>query len=218
MEKNRGKVRCILITILMLGVAILENAMTVNAAMSKSAQHKLYKKTMRNYAVKAKASYKKNSPYGGLDAASKKVLYLFVDIDKNGTDELVMRYGQDRDTAVAIGYGESTSIYTIKNGKVITVLDNTNIQPLCHDKFVRIYKNRSRINMGYTHGYKDNIFCKYSNGIINQSKNVIRLALISENGRTWGSYNFKKISPSTYYSKYKRLTNNEKGYIMKIYK
>lgn len=127
-------------------------------------------------------------------------------------------YGYDRNTAVGSGYGESTSIYTIKSGKVITVLDNTNVNPLCHDNFVRIYKNRSRINMGYTHGYRDNIFCKYSNGIISQSKNVIHLALISQGGRTWGRYNNKTISASTYQSKFKSLTNNEKGYIMKIYR
>ena len=40
--------RYILLTMLMLCVAILGSAMNVNAAMSKSAQHKLYKTTMKN--------------------------------------------------------------------------------------------------------------------------------------------------------------------------
>ena len=56
-------------------------------AMSKSTQHKLYKKTMQDYARKSKASYKRNSLYIGGSGSSKKVMYLFVDIDKNGTDE-----------------------------------------------------------------------------------------------------------------------------------
>lgn len=41
MIKNCGKMRYILLTMLMLCVAILGSAMNVNAAMSKSAQHKL---------------------------------------------------------------------------------------------------------------------------------------------------------------------------------
>lgn len=132
-------------------------------AMSKSSQHKLYKNTMKNYARKAKASFKRNTYYSGFSRNSRKVMYLFVDIDKNGTDELIMRYADpkaERNTAKGSGYGESTSIYTIKNGKVITVLDHSNVNPFCHNNFVHIFKNRSRIDMGFSHGYDDHTLCK----------------------------------------------------------
>lgn len=54
-----------------------------------------------------------------------------------------MRYGiptYDRNTAKGSGYGESTSIYTIKNGKVVTVLNHSNVIPARHDNFVHIFK------------------------------------------------------------------------------
>lgn len=186
-------------------------------AMSKSAQHKLYKKTMKNYAQKAKSSYRKYSSYSGLSSTSRKVMYLFVDIDKNGTDELVMRYADpksERNTARGSGYGESTTIYTIKKGKVVTVLDHSNVNPLCHDNFVHIFKNRSRIDMGLSHGYDDHTFCKYSKGKLYTSKGKIWMTSYG----TRASYNQKSISLSTYRAKYKSLTNNGKGYTMKLYK
>lgn len=190
--------------------AVLSGAVTANAAMSKSAQHKLYKPTMKNYAKKAKASCKRNFS----DGISRKVMYLFVDIDKNGTDELVMRYGGSSNTAEGLGYGESTTIYTIRNGKVVTVLDHSNVDPRCHDNFVHIFKNRSRIDMGRTsYEYDAHTFCKYSNGKLYTNSNAIWMAITS--GR-W-SYNQKSISRSAYQAKYNSLTNNGKGYTMKIY-
>ena len=217
MKKCRKNIYCILVTVIMMCTAILSGAVTTNAAMSKTAQHKLYKATMRSYAIKVKASYKKHSAYVGLSGStSRKVMYLFVDIDKNGTDELIMRYGypkSDRNTAVSSGYGESTTIYTIKNGKVITVLDHSNVDPARHDNFVRIFKNRSRIDMGLSHGYDDHTFCKYSNGKLYTNSNTIWMTATSSSWR----YNQKSISRSSYQAKYKSLTNNGKGYTMKIY-
>ena len=209
MKKCRKNIYCILLTVIMMCIAILSGTVMANAAMSKSAQHKLYKTTMKNYAKKAKASCKRNFS----DGISRKVMYLFVDIDKNGTDELVMRYGGSRNTAEGSGYGESTTIYTIKNGKVITVLDHSNVDPARHDNFVHIFKNRSRIDMGLSHGYDDHTFCKYSNGKLYTNSNTIWMTATSSSWR----YNQKSISRSSYQAKYKSLTNNGKGYTMKIY-
>lgn len=209
MKKCRKNIYCILLTAIMMCIAILSGTVMANAAMSKSAQHKLYKTTMKNYAKKAKASCKRNFS----DGISRKVMYLFVDIDKNGTDELVMRYGGSRNTAEGSGYGESTTIYTIKNGKVITVLDHSNVDPARHDNFVHIFKNRSRIDMGLSHGYDDHTFCKYSNGKLYTNSNTIWMTATSSSWR----YNQKSISRSSYQAKYKSLTNNGKSYTMKIY-
>lgn len=218
MRKCIKNMYCVLLIVIMMCTAIFSGTVTVNAAMSKSAQHKLYASTMKKYAKKAKESCRKNSI--GSAGTSRKVMYTFADIDKNGIDELIMRYADpayNRDTAKSSGYGESTSIYTIKKGKVYTVLDNSNICPGFHSNFVRIYKNRSRINMGFSHGYFDDLFCKYSNGKIEKKKGTIQLIFI-HTGTRITKCNGKKISYSTYISKYNSLTNNEKGYIMKIYK
>ena len=210
MRKTVYKKDFLIITLLLAAVLGFTFSSTTVHAMSKSAQHKLYKTTMKNYAKKAKASCKRNFS----DGISRKVLYLFVDIDKNGTDELVMRYGGSRNTAEGSGYGESTTIYTIKNGKVVTVLDHSNVDPRCHDNFVHIYKNRSRIDMGrISYQYDAHTFCKYSNGKLYTSSNTIWMAATSGG---W-SYNQKSISRSTYQAKYKSLTNNGKGYTMKVY-
>ena len=216
MRKTVYKKDFLIITLLLATVlGFTFSSTTTVHAMSKSAQHKLYKTTMKNYAKKAKASCKKNSPRYNVDSSWEKVkvLYLFVDIDKNGTDELVMRYGGSRNTAEGSGYGESTTIYTIKNGKVVTVLDHTDVNPSRHDNFVHIFKNRSRIDMGLSHGYDDHTFCKYSNGKLYTNSNTIWMTATSSSWR----YNQKSISRSTYQAKYKSLTNNGKGYTMKVY-
>ena len=211
MRKIIYKKDFLIITLLLATVlGFMFSSTTTVHAMSKSAQHRMYKTTMKNYVKKAKSSCKRNFS----DGISRKVLYLFVDIDKNGTDELIMRYGGSRNTAVGTGYGESTTIYTIKNGKVVTVLDYSNVNPLRHDNFVHIFKNRSRIDMGLSHGYDDHTFCKYSNGKLYTNSNIIWMTATSDR---W-SYNQKSISRSSYLAKYKSLTNNGKGYTMKIYK
>lgn len=217
MRKIVYKKDFLIITLLLATVlGFMLNSTTTVHAMSRSAQHKLYKTTMKNYAKKVKASYKRNSPEHNTGSSWRKVMYLFVDIDKNGTDELIMRYAdpkQERNTASGLGYAESTTIYTIKNGKVVTVLDHTDVNPSRHDNFVHIFKNRSRIDMGLSHGYDDHTFCKYSNGKLYTSSNTIWMAATSS---SW-SYNQKSISRSTYQAKYKSLTNNGKGYTMKVY-
>ena len=61
-------------------------------------------------------------------------------------------------------------------GKVCTVLDNSDVCPYLQCNFVRIYKDRSMINMGMLHGYADDLFCKYSNG------------KVIEKGKIWLTY------------------------------
>lgn len=207
--------KTVLFLIIMLFVFSVHAPQSVQA-MSRSAQHKLYKKTMKRYAKKAKASYRRHTSYDGTARTNLKVMYLFVDIDKNGTDELVMRYGNpssDIDTSFGSGYGESTTIYTIKNRKVVTVLDNSDVDPHHHSNFVHIYKNRSRIDMGFYHGYDDHTFCKYSNGKLYTNKNTITMTCFNKSAQ----YNQKPISFSAYKAKHKAMIDDRKGYIMKIY-
>lgn len=93
MNKRIKKIYGILLVLVMLCGVVCADSVIANAAMSKSAQHKFYTNTMKTYAKKARASYKRNAPSYDLGSSVKKVLYLYVDIDKNGTDELIMRYG-----------------------------------------------------------------------------------------------------------------------------
>ncbi len=103
------------------------NPSEVSAAtkkLSKKKQHKLYASTMKKYATKVKESVSDPELYGSYDFSKYRVMYVFADIDKNGTDELIMRYrdpASGKYTGISTGYGENTSIYTIRNGKVRTV-------------------------------------------------------------------------------------------------
>ena len=69
-------------------------------AMSKSTQHKLYKKTMQDYARKSKASYKRNSLYIGGSGSSKKVMYLFVDIERTERMSWLCATGTQKQTRI----------------------------------------------------------------------------------------------------------------------
>ena len=214
MRKKLKKLSPVLFAVIFILGMVSATSLTTVYAMSRSAQHNLYKSTMKKYAQKAKASFKKYS-HGQFDS-SRKVMYVFVDIDKNGTDELIMRYDNPqyyRNTATGSGYGESTSIYTIKNGKVVTVLDNSEVNPAYHQNYVHIFKNRSRIDRGFSHGYEDHIFCKYSNGKLYTGSNFISMTATQSDC----SYNGRSISRAAYKSKYNSLTNNGRGYTMKLY-
>lgn len=221
MKKKMKQLFTILLSVMMLATAVCGSVETVSAAtMSKTQQHKLYDKTMKSYVSRVKNSLKK---YDGEEyAGGRKFMYVFADIDKNGIDELIMRYDNPKsagNTAKSSGYGESTSIYTInKSGKVATVLNNTVFHPLIHTDFVRIFTGRNRIDMGFSHGYDDHLFCKYSNGKLNTKSERIRMTNSTYSGKMHPEYNSKPVSYSWYKAKYKELTNSEKGYKMKLCK
>ena len=186
-------------------------AAPANAKISKKAQHKLYATTMKCYAKAVKKAAKRNGSYAG----DRKVMYVFADIDKDGIDECIMRYSNpsyDNNTATSSGYGETTSIYTIKKGKVKTVFNKTNFDPACHDTFVRIFKGSSYIDQGFSHGYDDHSFYKYKNGKLSKKP-----AYIMQSYENIYEINGKRVKKSIYKNKYKKLTRKQKGYIMKLY-
>ncbi|MDO4978238.1 MAG: hypothetical protein Q4E53_13380 [Eubacteriales bacterium] len=206
------------------------NPSEVSAAtkkLSKKQQHKLYASTMKKYAVKVKESVSDPELYGDYDFSRYRVMYVFADIDKNGTDELIMRYrdpASGKYTGISTGYGENTSIYTIRNGKVRTVKEGSNWSPYCHDYYVRVYKGSKYIDFGFAHGYLDYAFSKFSKGYLSKKTVYSLTSYVSyETNKTVYYINNKKVSKNAFNKKYNALTNStskkkNKGYLMKIYK
>ncbi|MEE0705379.1 MAG: hypothetical protein UCH28_03230 [Adlercreutzia sp.] len=194
----------------------------------KKAQHKKYEKTIKSYHAKmkkqAKEIDKQNKSYGlKTSYASNKTYFAFADIDKNGIDELIVRYedkSAKHNTAVGDGYGETTTIYTIKSGKVKKVLDNTEFVPYFHNVYTHIYKGSKYIDRGFSHGYESLAFWKYSKGKLAKDC-TYRLSFVdtssSINGKASYSINDKKVSAKKYAAKKKALMGTGKGYTMHAY-
>ena len=185
-----------------------------HAAPSKKAQHKKYEKTIKSYNGKMK----KAAPS---DASSYRTYFAFADIDKNGIDELVLRFaykGSKITTADDTGYGERTAIYTITKGKVAPVIEPDMSAAFAgHSPYVRVYKGSRYIDEGFSHGYEDYAFYKFSKGKL-AKKPAVNLAYDSRYGAL---KNGKEIS----YAKFKKLFKKyagaahgkQKGYPMHVY-
>lgn len=188
-----------------------------NAQMSKKKQHKLYQSLIKKYDTHMKKICAKSDEES--DSGYQKKLhtfYVFADIDKNGTDECIMRYVDAKkcNTADIYSFGETTAIYSIVKGKVKPVIKMPNeYNPYFHDNYCAIYKKSSCIDRGFSHGYEDRMFFKYKNGKL--SSKGIPYVCIEENGITHASINDKKVSRKVYKKKLKALIGNKKGYQMK---
>lgn len=207
------------ITVLVFIAVIAMNSGTAQA-LSKAGQHKLYKTTIAKYdktVRKAAEEIKEDYDYSKGDT-----YYAFIDIDKDGVDECVLRYGGTPDTAKDSGYGETTSLYTIKDGKVKAVLENhKSFDPHWHMDYVRVFKNSSMIDLGFSHGDGDYFFYKYQNGKIDKKKGTRitfytnaegkKVAGIEENGKS------KTVSVAKGKKKYKKLSGGGKGVKMRKY-
>ena len=182
--------------------------------LTKKGQHILYENTIKSYAKSMKNGARKWNEDVGL-----KTYFAFVDIDKNGTDELIVRVTNStmkQTTASTSGYGENTHIYTIKNNKVKKVLGNSTYAPtLGHDNYVRVYKNCKYIDRGFSHLPADYIFYKYSNGTL-ASKPTYRFAVGGWGTNFW-SINGKNVSKSYCMKQLNKVSGNREGYPMHKY-
>lgn len=183
-------------------------------AMSKSKQHKLYKSTIKKYS----SSIRKNAVTGGSPYSLKgyKVLYGYADIDKNGVDELILRFGipkEVKNTAISSGYGETTAIYTIRGKKVKTVVGRKQWAPFIHDDYVHVYKGSQYINKAFSSSGAPDDFYLFSKGKLAKKPKYSLSSYYDEY-----MINDKKVSKSTFVSRYNKLTNKQKGYTLKVYK
>lgn len=192
------------------------------AVTNKYKQHKKYEKTIKSYnaSMVKQRNLDMNRNYGLEDF---RTYFTFADIDKNGIDELIIKFESKQskhNTANSTGYNETTTIYTIKNGKVKRLIDNTYLQPYLHNNYVRVYKGSKYIDRGFSHGYEDLWFFKYSKGRLSKNP-VYSLNLInkgsSTDGRTHYVVNNKETSAKKYKALRKKLKGKNVGYKMYLY-
>ena len=153
--------------------------------------------------------------------ADRYTYYTIVDIDGNGVDELILRFDPERYekhvTNIDSGYGESTYVYTVKDGKVVNVLmpemssqgftPNTN-----HLGFTKIYKGTNLINRGYDHSPMDDVFYSYQDGVLSDTP----VAEITR-GDGSGIINGKTATKEECEETYNRLSNGDEGYELQLY-
>ena len=193
---------------------IVKGYVTSAKKLTKKEQHKLYESTIKSYAKSMKNGARKWNEDSGL-----KTYFVFVDIDKNGTDELIVRAVNStmkQTTASTSGYGENTHIYTIKNNKVKKVLGNSTYAPtLGHVNYVRVYKNCKYIDRGFSHLPADYIFYKYSNGTL-ASKPTYTFTVGGWGTGTW-IINGKNVSKNYCMKQLNKVSGNREGYPMHKY-
>ena len=195
-------------------IVIVKGYVTSAKKLTKKEQHKLYENTIKSYAKSMKNGARKWNEDSGL-----KTYFAFVDIDKNGTDELIVRAVNStmkQTTASTSGYGENTHIYTIKNNKVKKVLGNSTYAPtIGHVNYVRVYKNCKYIDRGFSHLPADYIFYKYSNGTL-ASKPTYRFAVGGWGTNFW-SINGKNVSKNDCMKQLNKVSGKREGYPMHKY-
>lgn len=185
-----------------------------NKKLSKKEQHKLYENTIKSYSNSMKNGAKKWNEDTRLST-----YFAFIDIDKNGTDELIVRvegsYGKHT-TASTSGYGENTHIYSIKNNKVKKVFGNSMYAPtIQHDYYVHVYKNCKYIDRGFSHLPSDYIFYKYKNGTLS-SKPTYQFAVGGWGAGTWIA-NGKNVSRKECMKQLNKISGKREGYPMHKY-
>lgn len=191
-------------------------------AASKYKQHKKYEKTIKSYNAKMKKQAKQyEDDYWDLSSGYR-TYFSYADIDKNGVDELIVKYDSknwtNRNTANDSGYNETTTVYTIRKGKVKRVVNNTRLQPYLHNTYVRIYRGGKYIDRGFSHGYEDLAFFKFNKGRL--SKNPIyRMSCYQPYNSSVTSYNVndKSVTAKRYNALKKSLMKKGKGYRMHVY-
>lgn len=154
------------------------------------------------------------------EEADRYTYYTVVDIDGNGVDELILRFDhQDANhwTNQDSGYGESTYVYTIKDGVVVNVLlPESSVQGFAPDfvhlGFTKIYKGTNLINRGMYHLPQDDIFYSYQDGVLSKDP----VLEITRGDDTW-LINHEKKTPEECIEAYNTAANNDEGYELQLY-
>jgi len=154
------------------------------------------------------------------EEADRYTYYTIVDIDGNGVDELILRFDhQDANhwTNQDSGYGESTYIYTVKDGVVVNVLlPESSVQGFAPDfvhlGFTKIYKGTNLINRGMYHLPQDDIFYSYQDGVLSKDP----VLEITRGHDTW-LINHEKKTPEECIEAYNTAANNDEGYELQLY-
>ena len=228
---------CVMAALLFLGNIVFCPELS-QAAMSKKKQHKMYEEVVRKYDKEMNKERTRQYKYTYFDdvpeyEVSRRTYFCFADIDDNGIDECIMRFGgkNEDNTAEVWDRGDTTTIYTISNGKVKPVLRQGYMPRIVHYGGVCIYKNRSMIATVFISMTERHLFFRYKNGKIENGKikSADDFYISNDYGYelSWDSFSgsyvtvkgkSKTVSKKTRQKIYKKLTNNETGYKMHVYK
>ena len=194
-------------------ITVKKEATKAKKTLSKKEQHKLYERIISAYSKKMKAGAAKWN-----ESTDLATYFAFVDIDKNGVDELIVRAESTRlrthTTASTSGYGENAHIYTISNNKVKKVFGNSTFNPvLGHMNYVHIYKGCEYVDRGFSHWPPDYIFYNYKDGILSSSPTY----WITAGGPDVWGINGKRVSKNECVSLLDQISSSRVGYAMHKY-
>ena len=137
-------------------VTVKKKASTSGNASDKNEQHKKYVSYIREFRQKNVDAFSE-AVYRGLVSSSSSMLntyFAFADIDGDGVDECIVRFGNDKKMTTATA-GVRTEIYTIKNGKVKKVVEQGEYGSGSYPQ-IGVYKGSNLIEF-YTTGHMRNI-------------------------------------------------------------
>ena len=144
-----------------------------NSVSNRKAQHQKYVSEIRAFHQKNMGGYNKWLSAGLISSFgdSPCTYFSFVDIDKDGTDECIVKFGGGINTSMTTdSLGSRTEIYTIKNGSVKKIVEQ--------DKYgngwypgIRVYRNSNLIEV-YTSGHSttgSEFFALYNGNLSNSA-------------------------------------------------
>ena len=209
---------------------ILDKKVTANNAVAKTKamndamngkridEGKLYVDTIAAY----DNLMKKGAAEWHQESEGRATYYAVEDIDGNGIKELILRYEAPYEchmTNSDSGMGETTAVYTIKDGEVKAVIKANYGQTGGRSSFVRIYRGSNLINRGWSHEPLDHIFYNYHDGILD-SQPAISMTGSDSMEIWWMQYEgFEgQTDQGSWMAMYNSLTGNDTGYSMTLYK
>lgn len=181
--------------------AKVQKQVTASKSAIKKKQHQRYVKYIKAFDSQRRKEYKK----AGAKTGKYKTYFAFVDIDKNGTDECIVKFADSsakrKVTTVSGGdpFISRVNIYTIKKNKVKTVLKQEKINWYHSADQVCVYKSRKAVGFGRNVTVR---FYDYKNGSISKKETYIAT--------------FGVGVPSSVIKEYRQMTNNITRYTMHL--
>ena len=194
-------------------VTVKKKASASGNASDKNEQHKKYVSYIRKFRQKNVDAFSE-AIYRGLVSSSSSMLntyFAFADIDGDGVDECIVRFGNDKKMTTAPA-GVRTEIYTIKNEKVKKVVEQGEYGRGSYPQ-IGVYKGSNLIEF-YTTGHMRNINQFYTF----QAGSLGSRAKCSCEGSPDGDYvNEVRTTAENYTAFLNKMKKGKTGYPMYLY-
>lgn len=194
-------------------VTVKKKASASGNASDKNEQHKKYVSYIRKFRQKNVDAFSE-AIYRGLVSSSSSMLntyFAFADIDGDGVDECIVRFGNDKKMTTATA-GVRTEIYTIKNEKVKKVVEQGEYGRGSYPQ-IGVYKGSNLIEF-YTTGHMRNINQFYTF----QAGSLGSRAKCSCEGSPDGDYvNEVRTTAENYTAFLNKMKKGKTGYPMYLY-